>query len=206
MMNAAIIDIQCVVAGLTLRGQLGRDGASQIGERIVLAAGAAGTVSDEGFSGGVENLPAGHGLQAADWVDIHWTDDDGSHKCAREAIVATADADSITFEVHEPVGDLPIPDVGGAVVVSKQQTITAAFDGDDAQLVAVRATERAMADFRTASASLAAVKLAGGEGWCWAADSGIANPLTGNPVASVRTSNGSTTPAVLTLGVLHSPP
>lgn len=199
-MQTGTIAASITVGGITFASNVSRQAEGNISHVVALPAGLAGAIS----ATGVDGLATGHGLQAADVIDVHWTDpSDGTHKCRRGITIDTANANDIAFdETPAGAGDtLPAEDT--AVVVSKQVTVTTAFDGDNAEIVAAKATQRGSVDFRSASASLAAVKLTAGEAWSWVSGQSAANPLTGDPVASIQASNGSTTAAMLYVGVLY---
>jgi hypothetical protein len=53
--------------------------------------------------------------------------------------------------------------------------------------------------------SLKAVTLLAGEIWSWFSGSGVTNPLSGNPVGSIKASNGDgAAAAALKIGVLYA--
>ena len=162
-------------------------------------AGIAGAIS----AAGVDGLADNHGIEQGDLVDVHWTDPaDGTHKCRRGITVDVAAANAIEFD-NDPAAEgdaLPAEDT--AVVVSQRVTINASFDGDDMVILGLKADQRLMVDFRTAAESLDARKLIANEGYSWA--TGLAdNPLTGEAVATIVASNGSTVATVLYLGLLY---
>lgn len=199
-MLTATIAATYTVGGISFTSQASRQAVGQIGHVLTLPAGVAGAIS----AAGVDGLADGHGFEALDVVDVHWTDPaDGSHKCRRGVTIDTANANDIEFD-NDPAAEgdaLPAEDT--AVVVAQRAEINTDFDGDDAKVVAARCGQRAVVDFRSAAASLSAVKLPAAEAWSWMSDQGVANPLTGDPVDKAVASNGSTTAAALNLGILY---
>jgi hypothetical protein len=188
------------VGGLAFTSTVSRQGEGIVGHVVDIPAGVAGAIS----ATGVDGLADGHGILDTDVIDVHWTDpSDGTHKCRRGIAVDTSSANAITFD-NDPAAEgdaLPAEDTD--VIVSVQVVIETEWDGDDVEMIACKATQRAIADFRSAAASLMAAKLPSGEAWSWASGQGTTNPLTGDPVASVVISNGSTTAAIFSLGLLY---
>ena len=199
-MQTAQITGNYVVGGISFTSTVSRSAEGQISHVVDLPAGVAGKIS----ASGVDNLATGHGIQAADVIDVHWTDPtDGSHKCRRGLTVDAANANDIEFD-ETPAGEGDaLPAVGTDVFVSVQTVISTDWDGDDAEMVACKSTVRAMADFREAAASQEAVKLVAGEAWSWVSGQGVANPFAGNPVVSIKLSNGGATAGKFYLGLLY---
>jgi hypothetical protein len=82
----------------------------------------------------------------------------------------------------------------GAVVVTAAVTLDVAFDGDNLALIGVGASRQTSVRFLKANSDVIADLLIVANGaWGWDEDSAIANPLTGDAVASVEVSNGSAT-------------
>jgi len=189
-----------VVGGIQFSSSVSRSAEGQISHSVVLPAGIAGAIS----AAGVDGLPTGHGIVATDIIDVHWSDPStGDHKCRCGLTVDTDAANAITFdETPAGVGDtLPAEDT--AVVVSLRTTIDTDWDGDLLEMIAAKNTVRALADFRSASASIMALKQVAGEAWSWVSNQGIANPVTGDPISSIVISNGSTTAGTFYIGLLY---
>ena len=199
-MQTAQIVSSITCGGINFTSSVSRQAEGQISHVVVLPAGVAGAISATGVDGLVE----GHGIEASDVIDVHWSDPaDGSHKCRRGLTVDTAGATSIAFD-EDPAGAgdaLPAEDT--AVVVSVQVSIDTDFDGDLVQMVAVKTAQRAMVDFRKTGASLLAIKCVAGEAWSWASGQSVANPLTGDPVDAIVVSNGSVSETTMYVGILY---
>lgn len=190
-----------VVGGIQFSSTVARSAEGQISHVVVLAAGKAGAIS----ATGVDGLTTGHGIVGTNVVDVHWTHpaDGVTHKCRRGLLVDSASANAIVFD-ETPAGDgdaLPAEDT--AVIVSVQVVIDTTWDGDLVELVAAKNTVRAVADFRSAAASLMALKQVAGEAWSWASGQGGANPLTGDPTTKIVLSNGAVTAGTFYCGVLY---
>ena len=200
-MQTATVASTVVIGGISFNSGLARQAEGNIGQIVTLPAGVAGAVSPTG----VDGLATGHGFQADDVIDVHWTDptDGVSHKCRRGVKVDTASANAITFDNSPAAEGDALPAEDTAVVVARQVSINTDFDGDDVVIVGAKADQRAMVDFRSAAVSLAAKKLAACEAFLWASNWGFANPLAGDPVDVVKCSNGTTTSATLYLGLLY---
>ena len=187
------------VGGISMASAISRTDDGQIGHEVSLPAGSAGTLTTRTDDNtGEATLSAGHGLSEGDVVDVYWAD--GVRYGMDVGVVA-----GNVVPIDGGAGD-NLPDADSALVVTKQVTIDTDFDGDLVALIAALATQRAHLDFQTAGGvSLSAVELQANELWSWYSDSGIANPLTGDPVGSVEASCGTTAAAAtLKLGALYS--
>lgn len=92
------------------------------------------------------------------------------------------------------------PPNGTALVVAQEEVFATAFDGDNLEVIAVKLTTRGHIRFVDAGTSiLKAFEFVANEPFVWCADSGAANPLTGNAVASIVVSAGTTTAPELTM-------
>jgi hypothetical protein len=186
------------VAGISIQSTQLRNGTGQIGQEVSLPKGSAGSLTTRtNNTDGVVTLGAGHGLQTGDKVDLYWS---GGQ---RYGVSITVNVNAIT--ITGGAGDnLPVQDT--AVVMTKQVVIDTDFDGDLVQMIAAVNTQKGNLDFQTnADVSILARGLVANEAWQWAADTGAANPLTGDPVGKVRASNGSATvDSVLKIGVVYA--
>ena len=71
-------------------------------------------------------------------------------------------------------------------------------------MIGVGCDQNASVDFEDdGDASLLQLDIVADEPWYWASDSGISNPLTGNPVDEVQCSNGSVTEATLKIAIQY---
>ncbi len=194
----AIASIQKTIsgAGVSISALISRTGDGQIGRDPTLPAGKAGTLSTRTDDNtGVATLPEGHGIVEADVVDVFWTSADGTYGVRYGMTVGTVAGTVVPIDGG--AGDnLPAEDY--AIVVTKQVAVNVAFDGDNTKVLAVHATKLAHVDFRDAgSASLLALTLAPNEAFEWAAETGATRPITGNAVATVKASCGSSTDAAV---------
>ena len=189
------------VGGISIQGNLQREDDGAIAQSPVLAAGKAGTLTTRTDDNtGVATLSDGHGIVSTDVVDVYWN---GGR---RYDMVATVAGNAVT--VDGGAGD-NLPAQGVAVVVCKVTTITQAFDGDNAGLIALQSTLRtagkACVRFVDAgSAVLKTVDLINDEPFVWWSNSSVTNPLTGNAVATIVASNGSSAaPTTLKIGLVQ---
>jgi len=184
------------LAGISIQATLTRTAEGGLANQVDLAAGVAGTLSTRTDDDtGEVTLTEGHGITDGDKVDVYF-----SGGIRYGMTVGTVVGNVVPVDLG--AGDnLPADDA--AVVVCKQTVINIDFDGDDAELVAAHCTKRAHLSFLdSGDAVLKAQELVSGEPWFWAADSGIANPLTGNAIDEIRASNGETAAAVLKIAAL----
>jgi hypothetical protein len=153
---------------------------------VDLPAGKAGTLSARTDNDtGVATLSADHGIQSGDAVDVYW---DGG---VRHWMIATVNGNDITIDRGAGTN---LPAQGTALVVTKQVSLDVTFDGDNLVLIAASSTQRSHLIFTdVTSATLAAVEIGAGEAWAWVSGTGAVNPLSGNAVASIKASNGSST-------------
>jgi len=189
------------VGGVEFSGAISKTATGQVSHVVALAAGVAGLRS----TGGVDNLATGHGLTAAQIINVHWTDPtDSSHKVRRQLTIDTATANAITFD-ETPAGEGDtLPATSTAVVVSVEVVVDTDFDGDLMEMIAMKCDQRAMADFESVTpATLLAQKLAATQPFTWTNGQGVANPLTGLPVDRIKITNGSVVAATYYLGVLY---
>jgi hypothetical protein len=193
------INQSIAIGGLTFSGSITRTAEGVLTQVVDLAAGHAGAISATGVYG----LATGHGILDTDTVDVHWTDpSDGTHKCRRGLAVDTSAANAITFD-NDPAAEgdaLPAEDT--AVVVSVQTEIECAFSGDDLLMIALRASQRCIADIRDAGGSELPQKLVAGEAWYWASDQGVTNPVASDSLTKIVASNGSAVATTLYIGLL----
>lgn len=188
------------VGGISFAASVSRQAEGQVSHIVDLPAGLAGAIS----AAGVDGLPTGHGLVQSDVIDVHWTDPgDSSHKCRRGLVVDVTSTNAIEFD-EEPEGEGDaLPAVETPVVVGKQVPIDTDWLGELVELIAIKATKRAVADFREAAASKVAVKLVANEAWSWASGQGVDNPFLGEAIAGMAVSNGSTEAAIFYCGLLY---
>ncbi len=198
-MFTANLRVTGTVAGVAFDGTQSGSGDGGKAHVIPLPAGTAGTLTSRGDDDtGDFTLESGHGLATNDVVDVYW-DGGVRYNCTLNDV--TGDVAQIYMDGS---GDV-FPAQDTAVVVTEQVRITSDFDGDDVQLITVGCDQRCHLDFQdSGTATLLAVDLSADELWQWAAERGIANPLTGNPVADIYASNGSsTTAATLGIGIVY---
>ncbi|KKK73276.1 hypothetical protein LCGC14_2895460 [marine sediment metagenome] len=207
-MPTATINKTVSIAGLSFTGQTQRTEAGQIGHQLSLAAAVGGEVSDElttrtNDTDGVITLGAGHGFSTADIVDIYWTDASGVDQVRYGSVLSADDANTITTSLGAGTV-LPSLNTTG-MIVCEQTIIDSDFDGDLMEMIVSQCTTRGHLDFQdVGNATLVAVELTANEVWEWASNTGVANPLTGNPVDDIKVSNGSvTSTGTLRIGVLY---
>lgn len=163
-----------------------------------IAAGSSGTLSTRTDDNtGVVAAAAGHGIVTSDTVDVYWATG------VRYGMDATVSGDNITVDLG--AGDV-LPAQSTAVVITKQIEVNADFDGDDMVLFYAYANVRAHLDFQdSGGASLFALELDDENPlYWWASDTEIALPITGNAVAAIFISNGTTSAGTLKTGCLLS--
>lgn len=145
---------------------------------------------------GTATMSTGHGLTTGK-VDVYW---DGG---ARYNVDATVTDDSIALDGGDgddfPANDTPL-------VLSKPSVLPEDFDGDNLSVIAAEMSTRGMLVFLDAGGAvlLAHEFTADLEPFAWWKDASLANPLTGNAVASVQASAGTVEAGSLTMVGLQS--
>lgn len=190
------------IAGFTFTsssGTVDADHANIYGDsttEIVLAAGTAVASWDESTSStGTATLSSGHGLTSGTF-DVYWT---GGQ---RYGVSGTVTSNSLALTGGS--GDNYPADGEATMVVCKQQIINTAIDGDAVSLLVLNSTVGAHLHFLDGSAgSVWAKSLAANNTYSWYSTSGVANPLTGNPVTVCHASNNTTTAGILFIGTLE---
>jgi len=188
------------IAGMNFISDVQRTAEGGINQTVPLAAGVAGAVS---AAAGVDGLPTGHGFAGAEVIDIHWDDPvTGFAKCRYSTPIDAAAANSITLFAGS--GDaLPAEDT--PVVISYLTYIDIDFDGDFAEIVAMKCSVNSFVNFtRTVGGVAKVVHLVADELWSWVSDQNVANPLTGNAIGYINLSNASVTAGTFYCGVAYN--
>lgn len=199
MANEGTLRIAANVGGVSADLVISRSADGQIGQNVSLPAGKAGTLSTRTDDDtGEATLSTGHGITTGLVVDVYW---EGGVRY--NVTVGTVNVNAVPLDGG--VGDA-FPAEDTAIVVTPQVQIDMTFDGDNVPMVFAHSTQRAHLNFQESDGTViaAAEIAAAGEGFVWAEDMGIANPLTGDAIAKVLASNGSSsTAATLKLGLLY---
>lgn len=194
------------LAGLSISSVVQREASGGVAQSPSLPAAKAGTLTTRtGDGAGAITLGAGHGLHQNDVVDVYWGTALASFGVRYGVKIDAVNGNDVSFDDTPAAGGDVLPAQGTAVTVSKQVTIDTDFDGDLLEMIAAACDRRAHLDFQDAGgASLKAVTLLAGEIWSWFSGSGVTNPLSGNPVGSIKASNAdSAAAATLKIGLLY---
>jgi hypothetical protein len=197
-MPTGVIATNIALAGISIQGNITRTASGQISHELSLPAAEAGTLSTRtSDTDGTATLGATHDIETGDVVDIYW---DGG--VAYGASVGTVAGTSVPFTGAS--GDV-LPDQDTVITMDKQVEINTDFDGDDMSMMAVVSTKRGHVCFEEDDDTvIVAQELLANEGWTWASNTNVTNPLAGDPVGKVMVSNGdSTAAATLKIGVLY---
>lgn len=195
-MNGSL-KIVAEIAGVTLDRTITKTGDKQ--QSYVVAINAAKAVSswvktDANTAAGA--FATGHGLVTSDVVDVYWTGG------MRYGVVVTMTGDNAAFEGGTGT-DFPASATTG-ITVCKVVPINCAIDGDLTELFAAHCDQRGHLLFEdVADNDIAAFDTVAGEPLVWAADTGLANPLTGAPITECLASTASTAGATLTILALE---
>jgi hypothetical protein len=182
-MHTGTLSTTAQVGGITIQGTLSKTADSHMAYNPSLPAGKAGTLTTRtSNTNGVATLSAGHGITTGDKVDVYWSGG------LRYGMDATVSGNDVTIDGGAGAN---LPAASTALVVTKQVVQDFVFDGDYAQLIAMMATRRCHVHLVDAGGqNLFERELAADTPWAWAADTGVSSPITGNPVAKLKVSNG----------------
>ena len=182
------ITLYASIAGIQASGIITRSANGGIAQNPELPAGKAGTQTAWTDANTFSITAPGHTLVGGDKVMVFWSES-GAPKMHHNATVGVVAGDVVPLDLGS--GDNMPYSPGLAVVITKEVSIDVDFDGDLLQLIAVTALNRVGVRFvDSGSATLKAVDNPAGELWKWAKNAGEANPLTGNPVDSIKAANG----------------
>ncbi len=135
------------------------------------------------------NLPADHGYTDGKF-DVYW---EGGMRYDVDGTIVT---NALSLDGGSGT-DFPASATED-IVVCKHQQINTAIDGDNIKLWTVNATKRAHVHFEdTDGDTIRDQELIGDQPWTYAASSGDASPLTGDPVTVCYASNGETTAGLI---------
>lgn len=158
----------------------------------------------------VVTLPADHGLTNGNY-DAYWTESDVDKIAV--GCTGTVAGNDLTLDVPLSGDDFPAADPTD-MVVCKQVLINTTIDGDEVEMLAISPVITAVAvttdcsvDFHDVTHDqITTLRIPANESSVWWADSGVTNPMTGDPITHCHASNQSTTNvALLKILVLEDP-
>jgi len=202
-MPTGTMNMTLSAGGITIQGLASRTAEGQISQEVSLPAADAGTLTTRtSDTAGTLTMSSGHGISTGDTIDIFWTDGSGVEQCAYGATVGTVSGTSVPFT---GASGTILPAAASSITAGGQVAINTDFDGDNVQIIALQSTRTGHFDFQdVGSVSLHAASLTASEPWWWVSGTGVSNPLAGNPVDTLKVSNGdSANAATVKLGVLY---
>lgn len=189
-MSSGTIQVVANIGGVKETMNIVRSAAATITVESTLEAGKAGTLSTRtSDTAGTLTLGADHGITDGEVIAIFWPSG-----VAYLATVGTVDGTSVPFT--GAAGDA-LPEEDAAIVADVMEAHDVEFDGDDLEMLVATFRERGVVVFEDWSGSggdgdavLDAADIAANEAYLFIADTGEANPLTGNAVDQVWIANG----------------
>jgi hypothetical protein len=171
---------------------------------ISLPAGLAGRLTTRTGDGqGVITMAAtGHGIAGSDLVDVYWTGG-ARYAVTIDSIGGSGNVELTFDDTPAATGDV-LPADETAVIVCERISINTAIDGDNVKMIGLSCTQRAQITFYDATPAIIKqyeFEVANAH-HSWYSTSGVTNPITGNPIATAKASNGSTTAATLKIRCL----
>lgn len=201
-MATGTMNLTLSCGGITVQGSAVRIAEGQISQDVDLPAADDGELTTRASdTAGTLTMESGHGISTGNDIDIFWTAG-GVAKCARGATAGTVSSLSVPFTGAS--GDA-LPTLNSDVTADVRIEVDTVFDGDDVLMVVMKSTRKGHFDFQDSSdATLHQAKFTADEPWFWVSDTGVSNPLTGNPVDKLFLSNGdSANAATVNLGILY---
>ncbi len=129
------------------------------------------------------DLSAGHGLSSGSHFTAFWIDDDGNpkHRCGLSATIV---GNAVTLEGG--AGD-DFPDTGSTVLLCQETEVAYSLDGDRMLvLIAHPLDARTLVDYQGSDGSHhLTLDLAAKEGFLWAKNMGLDNPIAGDSITKV---------------------
>lgn len=185
------------VGGINKSGMLTKTAAVQDGASPELPAGIAGQLTTRSaVDTGIITVATGHGITVDDTVSVFFPA--GVHR-----LMEVTASDEFTISVDNGDGD-NLPNNLTNVVICKDIEVDLAFDGDALEMIGAQSTVRSNISFVTGSEILLSRDLTANQPWYWVAGQGVANPLTGNPVAKIWVANGTILAGTLDIGLLRN--
>lgn len=184
--------------GMTIGQAVVRNGDGLGIWRIDLPAGAAGslTTRTNDTVGEVTASSGSHGITTGATVDLYWTG-------GRRYGVTVGTVSGTAIPISGGSGDV-LPSTSTAVVVTEQVSATVNIDGDNIQLLAIELqlpigdSSKGHCQFKeSGAADIHTVDLAASIAQVWDVAGGDTNNFTGNPITTLKASNGSSANAAV---------
>jgi len=188
-----------VIAGTSFNTKIQRTADGNINLQPTLPAAKTGSLSTRtSDTAGEITGQVAHGITTGATVDIYWS---GGSRYGCEVGTVSTLAIPITAS---GTGDA-FPDQDTDVTITTQTQVDTDFDGDNVKMIVVSSDQKGSVDMEdSASATINRVELAGSdEPWSWSYDTGVTNPMTGNPIDDMFCSNGSTTASTLKISLIY---
>jgi hypothetical protein len=203
-MASGTFSIAANIGGVSINKQITRTADSQASWEVTLPAGKDVTawVKTDANTAAC-NLPSGHGYTDGNF-DVYWSGG------VRYGVPGTISTNALSLDGGTGT-DFPASATSG-VVVTKQVAVNVAIDGDNAklfilslELASQTATTQGHVVFEdSADDDIYALTLVANIPVPFDLESGIANPITGDPITECLATNGSSTAAAtLKIGVLQ---
>lgn len=195
--------------GLSIGRTIVRNADGTAAVEVAVPASPAGTLTTrtDNETGTITMASGSHGITTASVVDLFWSGG------ARFGVtVGTVSGTTVPIGADNSGTGDNLPIATTALVVSPRTAFNVAIDGDEALLVGIEQTYAAANEtaqsrltlLDAVSSAITNITLAANTPRAWDLAGGDANSFTGNPIASGRISNGSSTnAATLRIAVLQ---
>ena len=202
-MPTATLQEVASLGGVSISNLIRRVNTGQIGHEPTLNAALSATLTTrtDNTSGVLTMEDSNHGIENTDLFDLHWLNG-STPQCAYGCNAANVSGNSVEFS--GAAGDV-LPTEDNTVNACAVSTVDTDFDGDLVEMIVIGSDVQAHITFRDSGGTvIAAETLAANEGWAWASNQGVANPLTGNAVAEALISCGNATNGgTMKIGILY---
>lgn len=184
-MHTGTISHSIAVAGVSIQSIITREATGQIAHDLTLADAASGTLTTRtSDTVGIATLEADHGILTGDTVDVYW------EAGIRYGVTVGAVSGTTVPLTDSGAGNV-LPTASTALTVCLQTVIDTDFDGDLVEMLAILSTTRCHINLQEEDGtSIEARELLANEAWTWCTDTGVTNPIAGDPIGKIAVSNG----------------
>lgn len=190
------------IAGKSVIGTVTKTGSGEIGHVLSLAAANSGTLSTRtNATDGVLTLTVGHGITAADTIDIFWT---GGFRYGCD-VDSVGGADDVEVTFSGGTGN-DLPDADTTITASKKTVIDTDVNGNKIEMFAAVNSTRGHIIWKDSNGATAhQAELLASEPHFFVKDSGQDNPLENDGIDAVEVSQSSAAAAsTFTLGIAYN--
>lgn len=196
-MSLANLNLSFSAGGIQIQKPFSREGDGVIGHEVALPAGDTGQLTTRtDAETGTITMDDGHGITTGMIVDLYW---DGGYRYG--VTVGTVSSNSVPIGADDSGAGDDLPTNLTELVVTPQVTVNTFIDGDALKALAVcletlESAGKGHVDMLDSGpASIEALSLVGNVPRIFDITGGDTNVFTGNPIVTLKASNGSSSQA-----------